>query len=103
MSAANVPEGLKNITPFLQRAAQLQERDPVVSYYGKNGCISHGSRCKRAKTRCIVTDAYLCTVALQSTTIANYYAAKLAIAKASKDNRAFIDELLNVLEKVRVV
>ncbi|KAF9336644.1 hypothetical protein BG006_007970 [Podila minutissima] len=65
MSAANVPEGLKNITPFLQRAAQLQERDPVVSYY------------------------------------ANYYAAKLAIAKASKDNRAFIDELLNVLEKQR--
>ncbi|KAF9215781.1 hypothetical protein BGZ59_000370 [Podila verticillata] len=65
MSAANVPEGLKNITPFLQRAAQLQERDPVVSYY------------------------------------ANYYAAKLAITKASKDNRAFIDELLNVLEKQR--
>ncbi|KAG0038390.1 hypothetical protein BGZ82_000348 [Podila clonocystis] len=65
MSAANVPEGLKNITPFLQRAAQLQERDQVVSYY------------------------------------ANYYAAKLAIAKASKDNRAFIDELLNVLEKQR--
>lgn len=32
--AANVPEGLKNITPFLQRAAQLQERDPIVSYYG---------------------------------------------------------------------
>ncbi|KAF9425291.1 hypothetical protein BGZ94_007677 [Podila epigama] len=65
MSVANVPEGLKNITPFLQRAAQLQEREPVVSYY------------------------------------ANYYAAKLAIQKASKDNRALIDELLNVLEKQR--
>ncbi|KAF9959025.1 hypothetical protein BGZ70_008988 [Mortierella alpina] len=33
MSVANVPEGLKNITPFLQRAAQLQDREPVVSYY----------------------------------------------------------------------
>lgn len=55
MSAANVPEGLKNITPFLQRAAQLQERDPVVSYYG-NGCMSTWSRCKGAKARHIVTD-----------------------------------------------
>ncbi|KAI1309980.1 hypothetical protein EDD11_003929 [Mortierella claussenii] len=33
MSAANVPDGLKNIAPYLQRAAQLQDRDPVVSYY----------------------------------------------------------------------
>ncbi|KAG0370894.1 Vta1 like-domain-containing protein [Gamsiella multidivaricata] len=33
MSAADVPEGLKTIAPYLQRAAQLQERDPVVSYY----------------------------------------------------------------------
>jgi hypothetical protein len=33
MSVANVPEALKSITPFLQRAAQLQEREPVVSYY----------------------------------------------------------------------
>ncbi|GJJ74526.1 vacuolar protein sorting-associated protein VTA1 [Entomortierella parvispora] len=63
--AANVPEGLKNITPFLQRAAQLQERDPIVSYY------------------------------------ANYYAAKLAIGKASKDNRDFVEALLNTLEKQR--
>lgn len=39
-------------------------------------------------------------ITCKSTVIANYYAAKLAIAKASKDNRAFIDELLNVLEKV---
>ncbi|KAF9151674.1 hypothetical protein BG015_006377 [Linnemannia schmuckeri] len=67
MSAANVPEALKSITPFLQRAAQLQEREPVVSYYS------------------------------------NYYAAKLAIQKASKDNscRPFIVELLDVLEKQR--
>ncbi|KAG0206293.1 hypothetical protein BGX28_002239 [Mortierella sp. GBA30] len=36
MSAANVPEGLKSITPFLQRAAQLQDRDPVVSYYSNH-------------------------------------------------------------------
>ncbi|CAO3566220.1 unnamed protein product [Mortierella alpina] len=36
MSIANVPEGLKNITPFLQRAAQLQDRDPVVSYYSNH-------------------------------------------------------------------
>ncbi|KAG0325685.1 hypothetical protein BGZ99_000275 [Dissophora globulifera] len=33
MSAPNVPPGLKSIAPYLQRAAQLQERDPVVSYY----------------------------------------------------------------------
>ena len=33
MSAANVPEGLKSIAPYLQRAAQLQEREPIVSYY----------------------------------------------------------------------
>ncbi|ORZ11655.1 Vta1 like-domain-containing protein [Lobosporangium transversale] len=33
MSAANVPEGLKSITPYLQRAAQLQGREPIVSYY----------------------------------------------------------------------
>ncbi|KAF9114281.1 hypothetical protein BGX27_011259 [Mortierella sp. AM989] len=33
MSAANVPEGLKSITPYLQRATQLQEREPIVSYY----------------------------------------------------------------------
>ncbi|KAI8602531.1 Vta1 like-domain-containing protein [Dissophora ornata] len=33
MSASNLPEGLKSIGPYLQRAAQLQERDPVVSYY----------------------------------------------------------------------
>ncbi|KAF9573468.1 hypothetical protein BGW38_008422, partial [Lunasporangiospora selenospora] len=32
---------------------------------------------------------------------ANYYAAKLAIQKASKDNRTFIDELLSLLEKQR--
>jgi len=32
---------------------------------------------------------------------ANYYAAKLAIAKASKDNRGFVEELLDTLEKVR--
>ncbi|KAK3841453.1 MAG: Vta1 like-domain-containing protein [Linnemannia gamsii] len=65
MSVANVPEALKSITPFLQRAAQLQEREPVVSYYS------------------------------------NYYAAKLAIQKASKDNscRPFIVELLVVLEE----
>ncbi|KAF9565474.1 hypothetical protein EC968_004150 [Mortierella alpina] len=36
MSVANVPEGLKNITPFLQRAAQLQDREPVVSYYSNH-------------------------------------------------------------------
>ncbi|KAF9096781.1 hypothetical protein BGX23_010469 [Mortierella sp. AD031] len=67
MSVANVPEALKSITPFLQRAAQLQDREPVVSYYS------------------------------------NYYAAKLAIQKASKDNscRPFIVELLDVLEKQR--
>ncbi|KAF9127512.1 hypothetical protein BGW39_005813 [Mortierella sp. 14UC] len=67
MSVANVPEALKSITPFLQRATQLQEREPVVSYYS------------------------------------NYYAAKLAIQKASKDNscRPFIVELLDVLEKQR--
>ncbi|KAG9320999.1 hypothetical protein KVV02_003977 [Mortierella alpina] len=36
MSVANVPEGLKSITPFLQRAAQLQDREPVVSYYSNH-------------------------------------------------------------------
>ncbi|KAF9926483.1 hypothetical protein FBU30_003954 [Linnemannia zychae] len=65
MSLANVPEALKNIKPFLQRAIQLQEKEPIISYYS------------------------------------NYYAAKLAIGKASKDNncRPFIVELLDLLEK----
>ncbi|KAF8983717.1 hypothetical protein BGZ46_009679 [Entomortierella lignicola] len=59
MSAPNVPEGLKSIAPYLQRAAQLQEP--------------------------------------------NYYAAKLAIPKASQDtsNKAFVVELLDTLEKQR--
>ncbi|KAF9357597.1 hypothetical protein BGX26_003441 [Mortierella sp. AD094] len=70
MSAANVPEGLKSIAPYLQRAAQLQEREPIVSYY--------------------------CTVTT------NYYAAKIAIPKAGQDNnRAFVMELLDTLEKQR--
>ncbi|KAF9435854.1 hypothetical protein BGZ76_005377 [Entomortierella beljakovae] len=33
MSANNVPEGLKSIAPYLQRASQLQEREPIVAYY----------------------------------------------------------------------
>ncbi|KAG0004059.1 hypothetical protein BGZ80_008901 [Entomortierella chlamydospora] len=70
MSAANVPESLKSIAPYLQRASQLQEREPIISYY------------------CIVTT--------------NYYAAKIAIPKAGQDNnRAFVMELLDTLEKQR--
>ncbi|KAG0263782.1 hypothetical protein DFQ27_001607 [Actinomortierella ambigua] len=65
MSAGTVPEGLKVITPYLQRASQLAEKEPIVSYYS------------------------------------NYYAAKLAIQKANKDNRVFIDSLLSTLEKQR--
>ncbi|KAG0245485.1 hypothetical protein BGW41_000112 [Actinomortierella wolfii] len=65
MSAIPVPEGLKVITPFLQRANQFADKEPIVSYYS------------------------------------NYYAAKLAIQKANKDNRAFIDNLLSTLEKQR--
>ncbi|KAF9978445.1 hypothetical protein BGZ73_002341 [Actinomortierella ambigua] len=65
MSAGTVPEGLKVITPYLQRANQLADKEPIVSYYS------------------------------------NYYAAKLAIQKANKDNRVFIDNLLSTLEKQR--
>jgi hypothetical protein len=37
----SVPDDLKYLQPYLQRSQELQDREPVVSYYGQ----SRESRC----------------------------------------------------------
>jgi vacuolar protein sorting-associated protein VTA1 len=38
-TAENVPEDLKAIAPYLQRAAELKEREPIVAYYCTFFCL----------------------------------------------------------------
>nr|CAG8488594.1 5773_t:CDS:2 [Entrophospora candida] len=61
-----LPNELKFISPYLQRAQELQQREPIIAYY------------------------------------CNYYAAKLAIEKGTKEkgeSQNFLFKLLDVLEK----
>lgn len=45
-ASANLPDELKHIGTYLQRAAEVQERDPVISYYG--ACVGHENSCRTA-------------------------------------------------------
>ena len=81
MSAPPPPE-LKFIGPYLQRAQELQQREPVISYY--------------------------CTFPLEPHRLhywqGKFYAAKMALQqgvnKTNKEATAFLTQLLDQLEQV---
>lgn len=77
------PEDLKHLLPYLQRASELKNREPVIAYY----CTAGFFVC-------------MC-VTLQG----GFYAANIALTKGfpkTKENEAYILALLNELEAVRV-
>lgn len=40
--AANIPDGLRAVKPFLIIAKQLEKKELIVSYYGTFHCDQHG-------------------------------------------------------------
>lgn len=81
----DIPAELKYISPYVQRGQELTVRDPVVSYYGMYKCLYKQKSLLRLY--CFV---------------AQYYAAKLAIAKGprTKETNEYLSHLLDALETV---
>ncbi|KAG0000982.1 hypothetical protein BGZ65_003894 [Modicella reniformis] len=96
MAASNLPEDLKHIGSYLQRAAEVQDRDPIVSYYG----TEHLPRTTHQEERVSYQIHFFASnrsIFLYET--ATYYAVKLAIPKINPNNKATIEQLLDTLEK----
>ena len=81
-----VPTELKFISPYIQRAQELANREPIVSYYGKYSV-------------CVLGSSVYSSLSLS----AQYYAAKLAMAKGprTKETKEYLFRLLDTLEAVK--
>lgn len=82
-----VPQELKAIVPFLQRADELKRQDPIISYW-----------CKLPSLQSLNSVTHLFGLCLGT-----YYAAQVGISIKARDNlsRDFLFHLLGVLEKMK--
>lgn len=89
-SLPSLPEELKFINPFLQRAQETRKREPVISYYCKTNIIEYNAYSLRYN---LILFLYF---------LGNFLAAKLALDKGtkSKESKLFLAKLLDILEQV---
>jgi vacuolar protein sorting-associated protein VTA1 len=89
-----IPDELKYLAPYIQRGQELNNREPIVAYYGKEA--------SPILQNMEVTFHSMSPFSHSSSSLAHYYAVKLAISRgpSNKATQVYLSHLLDSLEVV---